>query len=551
MSLKNIKEDKVQIIYTTLFILIITCGCLLYPDLPWGHDGLFHLSRISSLRDAILTNYDFPIKIYPNYFNNAGYGNGLFYPDIFLYLPAFISCLGISTITSYKILLIGCSILTFIFMYKCSKSITNSHKASLISALAYTMSGYRLYDIYVREALGEVLALTFIPLTFYGFYHILWKDEKKWPFFVIGLSSILLSHIISSVLFIILLMVICCIYCIQLLQNKNRLGILLLSCLTTLLLVAYFYLPMVEQLYTDKFVLNTQTVHSNLAQTTYPISYLFLDISLGIPFNITNVSGVGIIALAVIPIYSINYKKYKKNNCIISTLFLLAILFTIPVSHFFPWEYIQRIFPHISTIQFAWRFYIIAIFLFSLIIGYVFSKIKYRYLYKILLLFYSIIAFYHISIIYAYFIYSGMTGGNTQFNSYTVGGGEYLPSITNKQLLGEEIFNTNNENILLELKNQDDIIQICYKNNHSSQSTWVETPILYYNGYKAMSSDTLLSISKSKNGFIKVKLPNNIEKGIIQISYEGTTVQRITNWISLITFLIFSVYIFLKRKTIY
>lgn len=550
MWLKNIKKNKAHVIYTALFILIITHGCLLYPDLPWGHDGIFHLSRIASLRDAILANYDFPIKIYPNYFDNAGYGNGLFYPDIYLYLPALISCLGISVITSYKLLLTACSILTFMFMYKCSKSITNSHKAGLISAFVYTMSGYRLYDIYVREALGEVLALTFIPLAFYGFYHILWKDEKEWPIFVIGFSSILLSHIISSVLFIILLMIICCIYIIHLLNNKRRLGILLLSCLTTLLLVAYFYFPMIEQLYSDKFVLNTQTVQSNLAQTTYSFLYLFLDISLGIPFNITNVSGVGIIALAIIPIYFINYRKFQKDNNITSTLFLLAILFTLPVLYIFPWDNIQKILPHFSTIQFAWRFYIIAVFLFSLIIGYILAKIKYKYLYKTLLIFYSIIAFYHISIIYAYFIYSGMTGGNTQFNSYTVGGGEYLPSKTNKTYLGKNIFNTNNENILLELNKQNNITQICYLNNHSSEPTWIETPILYYKGYKAKSANTFLDVSKSENGFIQVILPNNIEKGIIQISYEGTTVQEITNWISLITLFIFFVYIFHKRKTI-
>lgn len=550
MWLKNIKGNKAQVTYTTLFILIITCGCLLYPELPWGHDGIFHLSRISSLKDAILLNYDFPVKIYPNYFNNAGYGNGLFYPDLFLYLPALISCLGISVITSYKLLLVGCTLLTFLFMYKCSKAITNSHKAALISALAYTMSGYRLYDIYVREALGEILALTFIPLAFYGFYHIIWKDERQWPLFVIGFSSILLSHIISSVLFIILLIIICCIYIKHLLKNKKRLGLLFLSCLTTLLLVAYFYFPMIEQLYTDKFVLNTQTVHSDLSQTTYPLFYLFLDISLGIPFNITNVSGIGILALIIIPVYSINYKKYKINNYIISTLFWLAILFTIPVSHFFPWESIKIIFPYFSTIQFAWRFYIIAVFLFSLIIGYILSQIKYKHLYKTLLVFYSIIAFYHISIIYAYFIYSGIIGGNTQFTNYTIGVGEYLPSTTNKELLGNNTFNSNNEDIILDIRRQNEITEISYINSHKNEPIQIETPILFYKGYKAILKDTLLSINKSRNGFIEMTLPNNVEKGKILISYVGTTVQKITHWISFISLLIFSLYIILKRKTI-
>ena len=104
--------DKVQNEkkYLVLFLLILTTiGVLpiLMSGIPYGGDLNFHLKRIEAIALNIKEN-KIGYPIYFNYLNNYGYGSGLFYPDIFLYIPAFFNILGISLFTSY-ILELHCS----------------------------------------------------------------------------------------------------------------------------------------------------------------------------------------------------------------------------------------------------------------------------------------------------------------------------------------------------------------------------------------------------------------------------------------------------------
>ena len=57
-----------------------------------------------------------------------------------------------------------------------------------------------MIDIFARFALGEFIALTFIPLCFYGLYAIIIGNEKDWTFLAAGVSLILLTHILSTII---------------------------------------------------------------------------------------------------------------------------------------------------------------------------------------------------------------------------------------------------------------------------------------------------------------------------------------------------------------
>ena len=56
----------------------------------------------------------------------------------------------------------------FLSMYYSSILIFKKKQIAWLSALLYTFSLYRLTDIYVRGALGEILALVFFPLIISG-----------------------------------------------------------------------------------------------------------------------------------------------------------------------------------------------------------------------------------------------------------------------------------------------------------------------------------------------------------------------------------------------
>lgn len=552
MWLKNIlanKEQK-QLLLLTLFIIIVTCGCFIYPSMPWGADMKFHLSRISSLRDAILLEYDFPIKIYPNYFNSNGYGNGLFYPDIFLYIPAYLAVLGCDIITTYKLLLLGCTIISIISMYKCSKLIIGNHKAALCCSLVYIMSGYRMYDIFIRGAIGEILSITFIPLVIYGLYNIIKGNIHKWPIFIIGFSSVLLSHIISSLLLIILLIIITLLNIKSLYKDRKRLYLLIGTIIGTFLITSYFYMPFIEQIVSDEFVLTNETVHYTIENTTLPISYLFLDLNLGYPVNPSNIlsikyiSGIGIFSLISIILYIANINKYRHQNYFVFNLFIICILFTIPISNLFPWNHVLKIFPQLSAIQFSWRFNIINIFTYTIIIGFIYKNIQnyFKNCFKIILIYYSIVAIIHILIPYTFFIYSEYLGGNTRFDKYVVSGGEYLPIEASRIDLDNY---QHNKNIITSFTQIKDTYQISYTIDNNSNH--IELPILFYKGYKAYNDNQIIPIYKTKNGMIGIS-PTK-KSATIVITYRGTFIQRIFNSLSLFSIICIIILIYYQKSS--
>ena len=165
---------KEKILKNTKFILVVLAIALfsMFPYLneqvPFGHDLGYHLNRINEISNGINIR-KIPVLIHSNLIENLGYGNGFFYPQLFLYIPALlVSFTGILVIPAYKIFLVLVAIATFAFMYIAAKNIFKNKYVGWISALLYLFSLYRLTDIYVRAAVGEVISFVFFPLIIYG-----------------------------------------------------------------------------------------------------------------------------------------------------------------------------------------------------------------------------------------------------------------------------------------------------------------------------------------------------------------------------------------------
>ena len=82
-----------------LFIMLITIVVILLPtfqkNLVIGDDYEFHLSRIITLAKG-LENGEFPVKIHPLFARNHGYASGIFYPNMFMYIPAVLYLIGLN-----------------------------------------------------------------------------------------------------------------------------------------------------------------------------------------------------------------------------------------------------------------------------------------------------------------------------------------------------------------------------------------------------------------------------------------------------------------------
>lgn len=68
----------------------------------------------------------------------------------------------------------------------------------MTAAFFYTLSAYRLINLYTRSAVGEVLATVFLPLLMLGMYQLFYGNYKKWLTAVLAFTALFQSHMIST-----------------------------------------------------------------------------------------------------------------------------------------------------------------------------------------------------------------------------------------------------------------------------------------------------------------------------------------------------------------
>lgn len=183
---------------------LILCGTGLAVSLPlftdflgYGHDVLYHLQRLSGLIQSLTLGDQLPVRV--NMAFNDGYGQltSVMYPELFLYLPGILGVCGVSLLIALKALVILVNVGTGLISYYSMKTVTGE-RAAFWFALLYMMSPYRLNNLYARFALGEYLAMTFLPLLFAGIWHIVCGDHRKWWMAAAGCCCVLQSHLLTT-----------------------------------------------------------------------------------------------------------------------------------------------------------------------------------------------------------------------------------------------------------------------------------------------------------------------------------------------------------------
>ena len=532
-------SKKNTIIFILFLTLLSSIPVFIFPGIKKGDDTYCHLSRICALADNI-KNQSFLNGIYPGYFNDYGYANGLFYPDIFLYIPAILKAFGLSEIISYKLFIVLINFFSILTIYIIIKGISKSKYASILGIIIYAFASYRLVDIYERGALGESLAFIFAPLIIYGIYEIIYNNPKKYYLLVIGMSGMILSHIVSTYMIGILLVLLCLINIKKILKEKRYI-FLLKAALLTLLITSFFLIPMLEQMNSQQFYYsNTSNINEFvLSKRTVPFYLLFLEIpnlrkAIFKKFWIP--SGIGIIFIYLI------YKKLKNkkiNDKFINNSYILGIIFLLITTNLFPWNnnIIKKIF---YPIQFPWRFYFLSTILLTISGSILISKInenKKTIRNIFLISFISLISMFVISII---------PKRLKEVVEYDASYAEYLPKEINKDFIktrGNIIISNNKTNHKF-TKNGTNMEIIFYQEN---KDTYFELPLIYYKGYKATLNNNSLETFKTENGLLAVKV-NNIKSGKIIIKYEGTKINKICKIISLISTSIFIITLPRKKR---
>ncbi len=180
--------SKTELIF--LFSLFIIAGLTVFDlFLNSGHpatmDGLIHITSIAQFGD-VLRQGEFPV-IWLNNFATYGLPVGVFSHQLPLYVGALIDLLLQDPVLSYKITLsigvIGSSLLLYSFL-----RLYAGRLPSLVGAVLFSLTPYKVLNIYIRGALPEVFAGIFLPIILLSLYFFLVR-KKNIFFFVIALST--------------------------------------------------------------------------------------------------------------------------------------------------------------------------------------------------------------------------------------------------------------------------------------------------------------------------------------------------------------------------
>lgn len=120
------------------------------------------------------------------------------------------------------------------------------------------------------------------------------------------------------------------------------------------------------------------------------------------------------------------------------------------------------------------------------------------------------------------------------YTDYDIMFAEYLPLSINKQyLMNRDYVVSTNKDLDYTYKKKKNILYIDFKNNE--KNTHLELPFIYYKGYSAYIGSNKLKIYEGVNGLVTTIIDKKYTEGKIKVFYEGTLIQMITKYTSIIT----------------
>ena len=545
-----------------LAISVFACQPYLNNRLIYTHDLGYHLNRIISISQNLNIKV-FPSFIHSRLLDNLGYANSIFYPEIFLYIPAILmSLLHLHPLTVYKIFLIMITFFTFITTYISVKGIFKKKEIAWLSTLLYVFSLYRLTDIYVRGALGEILCFVFVPLIFYGLYEIIFGENKKWWIISIGLFGIANSHVLTFIIIIPVILVLCLFNIDRIFNDKKRFLNLFIAGILGVVLCIGFFGPMLEQKVNDKFYVDGASLLSSDTIKEYATSLsmsLASDLKSGFALDSStkeNSMSEGIGAILLICAGLIISRKglsYKENRFEIQ-IFILGSIVYLMTTKMFPWEKCE----FLKVIQFPFRLNFIPTMCFSLIGAKSFYEIVTNkrdsiIIFSLIILFISGYVLSSVELNFNSKVYKTFEDVIGIFENQ-VGNLEYLPVDTDIKDLN--LYNVNNKENTINFSQVGSKIEFEY--NEDDFDFEINIPLIYYKGYKANLIDEngnkiKLQVSKNNsNGHVLLKSDENL-KGKITVEYKMTAIQGICYCITDLGILFLIGYIIIdyrKRKLI-
>lgn len=349
--MKNIKLKKPtqNLLLIFIFYLFISVAMYLFyrRDFVWfGDDIYYQFQRIMGLS----ANFDQGLlasNISPANFGKIGYGTNIFYPWLTLIPFRLVFQFTGDWISAYYKGLAFYFLVSLLISHYSMKKFSGSTKMAVIFTLIYNFSTYRLIEMFTRAALAEYLATIFLPLCFLGFYELFFGDGE-WKDLAMGLSLIILTHVLSVMMCLIVFVLVILIFVKQIHFDKKHLVNFGKAVLSTVLATLVFTVPFISEELFQKYGVPDRQILQGQSFTKLLLSSATNNVHRLVENNAYNIGLVLLLAL-IAGVWC--YKEFSGKIKAIYWLFLVSLLVT---TNLFPWHWLQN--TPIEVIQFPYRF---------------------------------------------------------------------------------------------------------------------------------------------------------------------------------------------------
>ena len=552
MKEKILANRKLIDLLVIALIGLIFCIPMLGNLDVYKDDGIQHIARAygtrEQLKQTILPN------VISSFTNGFGYSWNLFYGPLTPYAIVLISFLTGNFINAYKIFTMLCFILSGFTMYKFMHSLTKNNNVSILAAILYMTFPYHLTDLYIRNALGEFTSFVFMPLVFSGLYNLFYTTEKNHDL-TIGAAGLLLTHNISTVLvafFALLLFVMN----ITKLKETHVKESFIINVIFILLITSFFWLPLLETCFTTKYQVyedGMMSTKENFLNSRLSITQLF----------VTKDDGSFVFELGphFMLMFAVSLMAFRKMNDNMREFYIFSVVSAIlsvwMSTKLFPWG----LFPdEVAMVQFAWRYLMISAFFMSVVCALNMYVLIKNFNFKDVIVI-GIISILYVCAFIGYVSYSddiqdinhlslGVMSGREREVVAGTAKAEYLPS----KAYENRFYIASRENEAFVLKGKaaiDDQMKdgtnfTAKIQTYEADYTLFELPYIYYPGYKVTLDGSPLKNIETENGFLGVAIGPN-DDGLLEVSYQGTTLMNVTLFISIVSLIGFVVFSWKKR----
>ncbi|MBR2066890.1 MAG: hypothetical protein IJ875_01275, partial [Solobacterium sp.] len=412
-------------------------------------------------------------------------------------------------------------------------------------------------DVYIRGALGEILALTVMPIFLLAIYRLFFQQRKDAYFlYLLSLSLMALSHNITFIFVVILSIIF---FFIQLPHLKSTIIIhILLAAFLAFLLTSFYTLPMIEQLLDQKFVVayyqdhNTTPAHALNLYHYFSNETIFGYSGVDIEKDKAMVLNIGYF-LSIIPLFYLTLKKEKKS-IFLTSLFIIGYTTLVLPIKYIPWQFLS----FLSFMQFPWRLFTISSLCLSIVSAYTLTNLKLKHMtYKVIACILLAEGIYHIApVMQREFVmkesqsWKDIQSGalcdpyySADYMRIELAGGEYLPYYhVNFKDYPYAVRNQNNMITEASLRQNYLDLEILFPADNGIENI---LPITYYKGYQVYDKDhKKVETYATSSGF--VAFTGNFQKEY-HCLYEDTPLKTTCLYLSFFT-LIFILYLYKKQE---